>query len=414
MIGQDLLNGQKARLVSLARNCFGRSRQSDGFALRMLHSPLSSEVFGVAQFDYASAAEEVKYGGFPSVAYLGFGMASQIDFSADVTNSFLGGLKRLQERPDSALAEMMADDVALLGIADGLSKLSNMAADVRDVSDWFLHLVNRPLPEKQWSDRMRQLSGDLLDKRGRLRALPDTKSVDELALDIALRSIWPQQFTDTDIVSTEIQSDLLRSLLLDEPVEGDMERLVIWFKAINVLVDFACRSLFPTISDTSRLLYSVQHSMKRWVWRDKPRRANAAPARWLIDEESDVQSLLWAILYPVYGSDLVDERYLPSWGLVQPRADLGIVKLRLIIEVKMARKPSDFVEFEGQIGNDLGLYFKDTNQFDRMIVFIYDDCDQRYPEKHDSLRNALMKRERIEDVVIVGRPGMMPNREERK
>jgi len=137
------------------------------------------------------------------------------------------------------------------------------------------------------------------------------------------------------------------------------------------------------------------------------------PSHWLIDDEYDVQSLLWAVLYPIFRSDLVDETYLPSWGNVQPRADLGIVKLKLIIEVKIARQPSDFNDIEEQVAGDLGLYFKDTNQYDRMIVFVYDDCDQHRPERYASLRSALMQRERIEDVIIVRRPGMMPNRNAR-
>lgn len=51
--------------------------------------------------------------------------------------------------------------------------------------------------------------------------------------------------------------------------------------------------------------------------------------------------------------------------------------------------------------------------FDRMIVFIYDDCDHHRPESYDSLRNALMARERIEDVIILRRPGMIPPRNQR-
>ncbi len=138
------------------------------------------------------------------------------------------------------------------------------------------------------------------------------------------------------------------------------------------------------------------------------------PARWLIDDEYDVQALLWAILYPIYQSTLVDETYLPNWGNVQPRVDLGITTLKLIIEVKLARHPRDFSELEEQIAGDLGLYFKDTSQFDRMIVFVYDDCDKAQPERYQSLMNALMHRERIEDVIVVRRPSMIPNRGQRK
>lgn len=102
--------------------------------------------------------------------------------------------------------------------------------------------------------------------------------------------------------------------------------------------------------------------------------------------------------------------YLPNWGRVQPRLDLGIKSLKLIIEVKIARNTSDFSKIEGEIGEDLGLYFKDTSLFDRMIVFIYDDCDKAQPEKYDSISNALRRRDRVEDVIIIRRPSMIPNR----
>jgi len=49
-----------------------------------------------------------------------------------------------------------------------------------------------------------------------------------------------------------------------------------------------------------------------------------------------------------------------------------------------------------------------------MVVYVYDDCDTHSPENYDALRNALMNRERIEDVVIIRRPSMIPNRNQRK
>ena len=112
----------------------------------------------------------------------------------------------------------------------------------------------------------------------------------------------------------------------------------------------------------------------------------------------------------MYGADLVDEEYLPSMGNVQPRADLGIVKLKLIIEVKHARNPSFFTKIEEQVAGDIGLYFVDKSRFDRMIVFVYDDSDSPRPERYGALRNALMGRNEIEDVIIVQRPSMIPRR----
>jgi len=93
---------------------------------------------------------------------------------------------------------------------------------------------------------------------------------------------------------------------------------------------------------------------------------------------------------------------------------LGIIKLKLIIEVKVVRKPGDFAKIEEQVAGDLGLYFKDPDLFDRMVVYIYDDCDVQCSERYDALKNALKARgERIDDVVIVRRPSMIPSRKSR-
>jgi hypothetical protein len=111
--------------------------------------------------------------------------------------------------------------------------------------------------------------------------------------------------------------------------------------------------------------------------------------------------------------NVVDEEYLPGYGQVQPRFDLGITSLKLIVEVKFARKQGDFADIEEQVAGDLGLYFKNTERFDRMVVYVYDDCDRQYPERYDALKNALENRDPIEAVVIVRRPSMIPPRDQR-
>jgi hypothetical protein len=243
---------------------------------------------------------------------------------------------------------------------------------------------------------------------------PDLQNPDEAALEIALSSVWPAAFHSAAWLAPESQATLLRYLLTEPaPQPGELERSAVWLKALDVIVNRTCQALVPTVSETVRLLGRIQHGLKRWVWKEKSLRKSALPSRWLIDNEYDVQALLWAILYPVYGPDLVDETYLEAWGFKQPRVDLGIKRLKLIIEVKFAREPGDFSEFEEQIGGDLGIYFKNTEQFDRMVVVVYDDCDVPHPERYESLRNALMQRERIEEVIFIRRPSMIPGRKDR-
>lgn len=195
-------------------------------------------------------------------------------------------------------------------------------------------------------------------------------------------------------------------------MNDEQDRTALWLAAIEALIHESRGERAPSIADVVRQLRNVQAALKRWRWEERGRRG-AAPSRWLIDDERDVQALLWAILAPVHGADLVDEQYLPAWGQTQPRADLGILTLRLIVEVKVLRTPADFRAVEEGIAGDTGLYFREPGRFDRMVAFIYDDSDRPQPERYATLAAALKQRERVADVVIVRRPSMIPDRQAR-
>ena len=304
----------------------------------------------------------------------------------------------------------------MLGVADGISKLlAAQSVDLTLARDWLLALLDQFSLGNMWSNRMRALAGDLLDDRGRLRTRIEERDMDTLSLELCLRASWSYAFRQSICPDQRARNALLKRLLMESaPHLGDLERAVIWLKALDLLVDETAKMLIPTIPDIVRVLGSTQHSFKRWVWDEKTRRGRVGPAHWLIDNEAHVQSLLWAVLYPIYGVNLVDEEYLPGYGQVQPRFDLGITSLKLIIEVKFARERRDFADIEEQVAGDLGLYFKSIEQFDRMVVYVYDDCDRQYPERYDALKNALENREPIEAVVIVRRPSMIPSRDQRR
>ena len=79
------------------------------------------------------------------------------------------------------------------------------------------------------------------------------------------------------------------------------------------------------------------------------------------------------------------------------------------------RMSSDVKALETEIADDLALYFKEGNPFKTMIVYIYDDRDKPEPEKYPAIRDALKRRsDRIVNVVIVRRPSMIPNRNDRR
>ncbi len=410
MIGQQLLHERKEQLFESLKNGLNDSRpHTCAFVIRVL-SPPHLQHLQATGMDYSTPIDRSQYGGYPEVASLGFLFASNPSDS-QLSTRFLDGIQRLQTRDTQMNRHFFLDDVAVLGVADGLSLLPDAKAE----RAWLLDGIERTTTPSQWSSRMRSLATDLLDNRGKLRVGISDSGVDAISLEIVLRHIWRTPFSVVAHFSEDVLPTALKQLLSDVPPQSEeLDRVVIWLEALEYIVGISSHQLIPTISDTARILGSVEHSFKRWKWEEKPRQGAIFASQWLIDNEYDVQSLLWAVLYPIYGSELVDESYLPNWGNTQPRADLGIHKLKLIIEVKFLRDSSDFQKVEGEIGNDLGLYFKDTELFDKMIVFIYDDCDKHQPQKYDGLRNALLKRDRIEDVIIVRRPGMLPSRAERR
>jgi hypothetical protein len=404
-----LLAARRAELAASIHATPRAHEHSDAFVARMLGPTLCTEV-GRPPLALPSDPTATTYRGFPVLAATGFALGAGAVATNEVIAGFVSGIQRLEGRSDGGLTAFVADDVALLGVADGLAHLADDGRATQ-ARAWLLRVIDQARGSDQWTGRLRALAGDLLDGRGRLRVLPDDTGVDARALELALRRAWPEVFRSTPMLGEDGRAALLRNLLIDAPPHmGDPERAAVWLVALDVLIDAACASLSPTVSDVARILSRVQHALKRWRWVDKSRRRETMPSRWLIDDEYDVQALLWTVLHPIHGAALVDETYLPDWGNVQPRADLGITTLKLMIEVKLARQPADFAKIEEQVAGDLGLYFKETDRFDRMLVFVYDDCDRSHAEKYDSLKNALLARERIEDVIIVRRPSMLPDR----
>ena len=199
------------------------------------------------------------------------------------------------------------------------------------------------------------------------------------------------------------------------PTDGELERAAVWLEALTVLVRRISAELVPDIDTLVDTLRATQSALRRWVWEAKPHRHGVAPARWLIDTEAHVQAFLWAVLEPRFGDWLVDEQYLPGYGQMQPRFDFGVTGLKTIVEVKIARSVIDFAKIEEEVAGDLGVYFSVPMRYDRLVAYIYDDCDVARAERYDTLRTALLQRDtRISDVIIVRRPSMIPDRSGRQ
>lgn len=358
----------------------------------------------------APTAGELDYGGIPALARAGF-LAGSAQFDAAL---FVSALDRLRGRGKVGRDQLGHDDLAILGIASGLAAVDDKVGCYAERRRWLLGIANENVEPNSWSNRARQLAADLLDGAGRLRADPQGPA-DSIAIDMVLRQRWPSAFATVPPISAEQRRELMAALLSTAtPAPGELERAAIWLEALSHLVQRISAELVPDYSSLVTTLEATQSAFRRWVWDTKPNRRLISPARWLIDTEAHVQAFLWAILEPRFGDDLVDEQYLPGYGQKQARFDFGIRALKTIVEVKIVRSLGDFAKIEEEVAGDLGLYFSDPRNWDRMVVYVYDDCDVHHSERYDTLRAALVQRDpRIGAVVVVQRPGMIPPRGKR-
>ncbi|QGJ70873.1 Hypothetical protein PBC10988_25720 [Planctomycetales bacterium 10988] len=159
-----------------------------------------------------------------------------------------------------------------------------------------------------------------------------------------------------------------------------------------------------SIPDVCNLLRRSGSGLQYWTWEDKPRTKTSQARKWHIDHEYHVQNFLWSILAPLF-SDLTPEDYTVKIHTKQPRADLGVPSLRLIVEAKFWYSQHSSKKIIEEIAEDASLYLVPESRYQSIVPFIWDDG--RRTEEHDGLISALRKFDGIEDAIVISRPGMM-------
>jgi hypothetical protein len=157
------------------------------------------------------------------------------------------------------------------------------------------------------------------------------------------------------------------------------------------------------LAQVRRVLEGVQSSLYRWVWEEKPRtsRRGAQPRKWHIENEYHFQSLLYAILRPIF-ADLREEEYTPSVGTTQPRADLYIPSLKLVIEVKFWYARDNSRELINQLAADASLYRAKGSDVQLVIPIIWDEG--RRTEEHSVIQDGVAVLEGLGRAIFVNRP----------
>lgn len=200
------------------------------------------------------------------------------------------------------------------------------------------------------------------------------------------------------------REDLKKRILeksLSEPLDNmySYHYALIWQSIKDSVSGLASLSI-NDVSGVIHVLNQFESAMKRWRY-DTDDLKN--PVRWNISSEREVQDILWLVLRS-YWTDVKDEEAMPKFGHSTYNVDFAIPSLGLLIEVKYARKATDFKQLEKEILEDLIPYLNST--YDKIIVFIYDASSS--VQHHGETRQALCSVDGISDVIIVSKPSQLP------
>jgi hypothetical protein len=197
-----------------------------------------------------------------------------------------------------------------------------------------------------------------------------------------------------------------RNCLRLAPGDGGAARAALTLRAFDAL----CERNLPArlgrleADDVLRVLNGVVRSFREWTWEEhSPTPKSADPVRWHIENEYHVQNMLWAVLAPLF-PDLEKEGYTTPVGHKNPRMDLSIPSLKLVVEVKFMRPGKNFADTLEELAADNSLYDTDP-RWEVLIPFVWDDG--RRTEQHATLVEGLLRMPMVHGAVVMPRPGKM-------
>jgi hypothetical protein len=354
------------------------------------------------------AENAARLGQTPTLAALGYGLWHfRSTAPPSVAESLATGLAKLRLRdpfPDDRLS-FAFEPVLLPGIALGCMALRDGGEEARA---WLTAVLDdqrcqpsTPYHRLLYGYVRHLLTGDVAT----INDVRDYRDITALAL-----LEWGKRRGAVRLVDPNIDASALQASILQEAVTADLFVLpaaragLVW-GAVDASLERSIHEAVLSRGHVGAILRRFQPAMRRWRWDDLA--SVKQPVQWAITSEREVQDLVWLILRSVF-EDVVDEETLPKIGHSTYRADFGIPSLRLLVEVKYARKPSDFKKLEKEIMEDAVAYLLETeDRYERILVFIYDHSVS--VQEHDQTANALRKLPQVEDVIIVSRPSQLPS-----
>lgn len=327
------------------------------------------------------------------VALLGYATTVHASYAS----GFAEGVAWLRQRQyfiAGRAAGFEVNGLALFGVAIGLRATADAGGEAKT---WLKGLLTQSLQQHRpadWNEALIAAAAEMLG---------DRSAVGKIAADLRV-ALAARGVLTADAATRAEAWDLIAGLTGSD---DGMSRAATQAAALGFLVreSSTLRTGTSSIADVANVLSGLNRSVRRWVWESKPRTPRSAIARWVVDNEYHVQDMLWVVLAPVF-PDLDDEEWLKSLGQHHPRADLAIPSLRVIIEVKFARKDGkSFSDLIQEVAADASTYLQDGSGYASIIAFIWDDAART--EEHAELRQGLLRVRGVVDAVVLSRPQKM-------
>ena len=343
--------------------------------------------------------------------------------SAVATLGYAAGIRQLSDDEDRALKSGLSwiancdpvvrgtpmpfcmDAVTLAGVILGARRCDSCELKTK-VGEWLSRCRNATVGGQGLGEWQEWLLAIVAEAVGLDWSMKAAEGLDAAETRIALRSKGLELAASSGLAASD-EVAVLSRILTQDSSECSTVRAALrlasieWIRRQRPVADLRAVSL----GDVGSLLRHIPFGLKKWTWEAKPRTKSATEARrWHVDNEYHVQNMIWLVLAPLF-PDLIDEDSTPKVGPVQPRADIGIPSLRLVVEAKFMRatnSPKDMIE---QIAEDASLYRVAGSKYDTLIPFIWDDS--RRSEHHEEMIRGLRQIPGIADAIIVSRPGAM-------
>ncbi len=353
------------------------------------------------------AANASRLGQMPALAALGYGFWHfRSTAPSSVAEALAGGLMKLRLRdpfPDDRVS-FAFDPVLFPGIALGCMALRDGGDEARA---WLTAVLDdqRCQPSTPYHTLLYDYVRHILT--GDIPTIDDVREYRDIA-ELALLD-WGRRRGAVQLVDPRTDASGLQARMLQAAVTADLSilaaaRAALVWSAVDASLERSVHEVVLSRGHVGAVLRRFEAAMRRWRWDDPS--SVKHPVQWAVTSEREVQDLVWLVLRSVF-EDTVDEETLPKIGHSAYRADFGIPSLRLLVEVKFARRASDFKTLEKEIMEDAVAYLLETeDRYERILVFIYDDSVS--VQEHDQTAAALRKLPRVEDVIIVSRPSQLP------